>query len=103
MESSVPVPKIRPSGWNWAQVRAENQILITSNESKTYCKYVTHIWEMYLKEKENQITIKQLPTRSLYSHFIHIQSIFSHSIYIQSLFPIFTCTIININIMKTET
>ena len=22
MESSVPVPKIRPSGWNWAQVRA---------------------------------------------------------------------------------
>lgn len=54
MESSVPVPKIRPSGWNWAQVRAENQILITSNESKTYCKYVTHIWEMYLQEKENQ-------------------------------------------------
>lgn len=86
MESSVPVPKIRPSGWNWAQVRAENQILITSNESKTYCKYVTHIWEMYLQENENQITIKQLPTRSLYSHFIHIQSNFSHFMFFLILF-----------------
>lgn len=86
MESSVPVPKIRPSGWNWAQVRAENQILITSNESKTYCKYVTHIWEMYLQENENQITIKQLPTRSLNSHFIHIQSNFSHFMFFLILF-----------------
>lgn len=55
MESSVPVPKIRPSGWNWAQVRAESQILITTNETKAYHKYVIHIWEMYLQEKEKQI------------------------------------------------
>ena len=29
IESSVPVPKIKPSGWNWAHVRAETHIIYT--------------------------------------------------------------------------
>lgn len=46
MESSVPVPKIRPSGWNWAQVRAVKQkrkfIILTwvfANNKATIMQY----------------------------------------------------------------
>ena len=29
MESFVPVPKMSPSGWNWAQVRAERNTVVS--------------------------------------------------------------------------